>query len=67
MGIMDVLEELSGPEYDEPEVLTPEPEPEPEVDLEAEAAEPIPEPETPVTTTNFPRGNSTSICLRLFS
>ena len=42
MGIMDVLEELSGAEYDEPAVQTPEPEP---VDA---AAEPAAEPETPV-------------------
>ena len=30
-------------------------------------SEDLPEPETPVTLMNFPRGNSTSIFLRLFS
>ena len=44
MGIMDVLEELSGPEYDEPEVQTPAPqeeaaEPGPETEPEEEPAE----------------------------
>ena len=43
MGIMDVLEELSGPEYDEPEVQTPEPEEETAVPVPE--AEPVEEPE----------------------
>ena len=45
MGIMDVLEELSGPEYDEPEVQTPEPEEETAVPVPE--AEPVEEPEVP--------------------
>ena len=41
LGIMDVLDELSGPEYDEPETVTEEAAPMPEV------PEVLPEPEIP--------------------
>ena len=47
LGIMDVLDELSGPEYDEPETVTEEAPPMPEVLPEPEIPEEIPLPEPP--------------------